>query len=211
MKIESQSAHADPLAVTLLPVLLHKLNNATQVLSSMNSLLSIDGGEELFREHTAQLGSTSARVDEIGWLLAVLASASGTNLMMERREPRGLIIMGMLVSESLRRHGHPMEHRDPGNELPLLAPNPVAGIGGWELAWAVGSLLVNCALVVDEGAPVHWSHSLSAETWSLNGPGGSTLETVGEQVLSRLPGASFTVDEFSWSLSVPAAWVTTEG
>jgi hypothetical protein len=65
--------------------------------------------------------------------------------------------------------------------------------------------------VLDEGAPVHWSQSLSAESWSLNCPGDSTLETVGEQVLSRLPGASFTVDEFSWSLSVPAAWVTTEG
>jgi len=201
-------AQSDPLAVALLPVLLHKLNNATQVLSSMNSLLTIAGGEELFCDQTRQLGATSARVDELGWLLAVLASASGTDMLLERREPRGLSIMASLVSEALRRRGQVM---DKVADLPELAPNPCAGVGGWELPWALGTLLVHSAADLADGASLRWSHENTGGAWCLRGPQGASVLGVGGAVRSRLPGAEFASGADGWSLSVPVAWIVASG
>ena len=46
----------DPLTRALLPVLIHKLGNATQLLTGMNAMLALDGGHEHFDRHAQASG-----------------------------------------------------------------------------------------------------------------------------------------------------------
>ena len=75
----------DPLAEALFPVLIHRLNNATQVLSALNAALGAGLDDALLGGSSENLAAASRDVHELGWLLGVLASAGGADLLLERR------------------------------------------------------------------------------------------------------------------------------
>ena len=102
----SREASGEPLGRALLPVVLHKLNNATQLLTGLNALLALEGGEVTLEARGDDLAAVSRTVDELGWLVAVVASGSGADLLLERREPRGLEIVSRYVAKAARRAGH---------------------------------------------------------------------------------------------------------
>ena len=87
------SSAGDPLGAALLPVLLHRLGNAGQLLSALRSVLGLEGGERALHERADDLATTAREVEELGWALAALASASGADLLLARREPRGADIL----------------------------------------------------------------------------------------------------------------------
>ena len=192
----------DPLAAALLPVLLHKLNNTTQLLSGFATLLAMRGGQEMLVERTDDLAGASLSVDELGWLLAVLASACGANLLLARREARGLEILVAMLRDALRReHSVVLESCEP---LPQLHPAP---LDGWQVPWAVGTLLWSSGCELESGARLTWHAAFADEHFVIEAPASPRSEDAATRVAERLPGAQVTCNTERWRLALPRAWV----
>jgi hypothetical protein len=115
----------------LLPVLLHELNNHTQLLAALGALARDPCG---LGAHGDTLASAGRDVEELGWLLGLVAGGLGTDLLFERRERAGLAPLARLVRKALRREGRDLERAD--RALPELDPRL-----GWRAAWEIGIVL----------------------------------------------------------------------
>ena len=155
----TRDTHIDDLSAALVPVLLHKLNNATQYLSALNSLLAL-GPEDTPASYFDGLGGTSRDVDELGWLLGIAANACGANLLLERRERAGLGAMVRVTAEILRREGRDLERID--RVLPEIAAFEARGSrdASWRSTWLVGSWLLACGRERPRGASLAWELNL---------------------------------------------------
>ncbi len=101
--MEPWSSESVPRA--LLPVLIHEMNNGTQLLVGFRSLLDIPGGEALFGQKAGELADGSRKLEDLGFALAVLSTSSGANMLMARRERRGIQILWDLARRTLERSG----------------------------------------------------------------------------------------------------------
>lgn len=192
----------DPLASALLPVLLHKLNNTTQLISGFATLLAMRGGEELLVDRSDDLAGASLSVDELGWLLAVLASACGADLLLTRREARGLEILVAMLRDALRRkHSVVLA---PCGPLPDLHPAP---LDGWQIPWAVGTLLWSSGCELEPGAQLAWSAAFAKDSFVIEAPAGTGSAEAAQRVAVRLPGAEVACDADRWRLRLPGAWL----
>ena len=127
------TGQGDALSEAILPVLLHELANVTQNLTGLHSILAMEGGTELFARRQADLVRSGQLAEDLGWAMAVLGSACGENLLLARREPRGLSILFTLVQKACRREGLDVQPCPP--DLPQLAPGC---LDGWQLPWQSG-------------------------------------------------------------------------
>lgn len=158
----TRDAHIDELSAALVPVLLHRLNNTTQYLSTLNSLLAL-GPDDSSARYFEGLAGTSNDVDELGWLLGVAANACGANLLLERRERAGVAAMVRVTAEILRREGRDLERVD--RVLPTFstlerhAPRDVS----WSVAWLIGSWLLACGRECARGTPLAWDLSADGD------------------------------------------------
>jgi len=195
---------ADPLTRALMPVLLHRLANATQLITGLNAMLGLEGGEELFATRSDDLARASREVVDLGWAMAVLGSASGADLLLARREPRGLEILLSLAHEAARRSGRPLAPAP--SPVPHLAPE----VGeGWQLPWGIASLLVSASTEADSGeSPLAWSLTpTDTGTWCLEFPAGAAIEARLAQILARLPGAEGGRGRTGMRLVLPQGWL----
>jgi hypothetical protein len=162
----TRDTHIDDLSAALVPVLLHKLNNATQYLSALNSLLAL-GPENTPLSYFDGLGGTSRDVDELGWLLGVAANACGANLLLERRERAGLAAMVRVTAEILRREGRDLERVD--RALPEISALDTRGSrdAAWRSAWLVGSWLLSCGRELPRDAVLAWDLSFTGAGFAL--------------------------------------------
>jgi len=142
----------DPLSAALLPVVIHDLNNATQLLTTLNTLLGMPGGERFLTERAGDLASVGEEVFELGWLMAALASSAGDDLLLARRHETGLDVMVDYVRKSLRRQQHDLAQAEAA--LPRISNTHGAG---WEAAWALGVFLWTAGLAADEAAAWTWT------------------------------------------------------
>ncbi len=194
----------ESLAPALLPVLLHDLANVTHTLTCLKAVLDLDGGEQLFARSTADLARSGQVAQDLGWAMAVLGSATGSDLLLDRREVRGLGILIELVEKVCARMGHAPLRIPPTGDLQGLSPIPLMTsqvLQGWELPWALGeTLFQGCKAVArssgDTGLQLRWGISRLPNGWSwvLQVP----VDCDGESVargLSRaavaLPGVEF--------------------
>lgn len=198
----------DPLAEAAVPVLLHRLNNATQILTSLNSLLALGpDGRALFEARAGDLAYASERVDELGWCLAVAASALGADLLLARRDRAGLVALVELVGEVLRRDGRALAK--PAHSLPVLR---VDVAHGWQLPWAFASWLWTSGSVLESGAELEWHVSALDDRVRLvcRAPWSEAHSRARDAWAARLPGARFEQAEDargpSAILSMPSAW-----
>lgn len=176
----------DAFARAALPVLMHRINNATQVLAGLNALLALRGTEALALARSADLSEIAITYAESGWLLAVLGSALGTESLLERRERAGLAATLALAAELARRGGRVLEIRGEPPEL-----DPRAG-SGWEAAWVVGSWLHGACLAAPSSATV----SVRLERGSAglafvdDAPWDDARAKLATQLVARVPGVS---------------------
>ena len=185
------------LATALLPVLLHRINNTTQLVSGLNAFLSLE--PVIDEARAADLAQAAAEADDLGWLLGVLAGGMGADLLLSRVERRGLEPVLRLVRDGLRREGKDLE-------LPRTMPDLLPE-GGWhacwtlaEIAWAAGSS--------SEATPT-LTLELTPATWLLRGDGGAG-EALRECVERLREQASPLVYESAgptWTVSLPRAWL----
>ena len=132
---------ANPLAGALLPVLLHRINNVTQLLTSLNSVLTLaaeegqpsGGGPLDGPRHGGMLVDAATDAEELGWLLGVLGCGLGADLLLQRREARGLDATVRLVVQTLQRDRVELIV-EPADEWPSLTSDvPSHG----DLCWVV--------------------------------------------------------------------------
>jgi hypothetical protein len=199
---------ADVLAVRMLPVLMHRMNNATQLLSNLHAVGQYVDGNDWLRTHATDLSECSCDIHESGYLLAVIASANGADLLLERREARGVHSMVSAVIDAVSRDGGHM--RAPCRPLPDQAPDV---LNGWELPWAFGTLLYASTLGQpaegDKGATFDWQLLEEEDAWVL------VSSTVPKdhfaaqhaRIETLLPETQLDVCIEGWSWRLPAAWL----
>jgi hypothetical protein len=194
----------DPLTAGLLPVVIHQLNNATQLLANFQALLSLGGAEEILRARSGDIADTAKSVHELGYVLAVIASASGADLLLERREERGLDWIFETVRDGLRRDSRDLR----------VSPTPLPGLSaavgeGWELPWAFGAMLYSTGLAGAADETLDWSLERHGDAWRLQieGHGGANHDALRRAVLDRLPQARFLDVTGALCLELPADWL----
>lgn len=186
----------------LLPVLIHEMNNGTQLLVGFRSLLDIPGGEALFAQKAGELAEGSHRLEDLGFALAVLSTSSGANMLMARRERRGIQILWDLATRTLERSGEHGVHVQ--GSPPELRPSALAG---WEVPWAAAALLLFA------------SESMGIDAWRWRWDGGRLIGRAGGSVRldeaalasiqERVPGSEIHVGGESLTWELAAEW--TEG
>ncbi len=200
-------AQRDPLAAALLPILLHGLNNATQVLSSLNALLALDEDGSVLTLRAGDLAHASRQVDELGWLLALVGSASGADVLMARRERAGLRPLVACVRTTLRKESRDLER--PERSLPGLATDVA---DGWQLPWTIGSWLWTSGQSLPAHATLEWGITAQDEHWELHCQAAGTRahdEIVG-RVKSSLPGLEGVRTANASVLRIPRPWLAAE-
>ena len=140
----------------------------------------------------------------LGWVLGVLASSTGADLLGDRRDPEGLeqlfVLLGRVLSER-------------GVELVESTASPRVGNhvrSGWELPWALGTAVL---LAAGRGAgrvELEWSVGgtecglsvTSREPLPL-----SVWDSFRSVLDQRLEGARLAVGERSLHLTLPGDWL----
>lgn len=194
----------DPLAAALLPAVLHRIHNATQLLSALDSLVRSTGDAGWLERRAEDMAEAGATVLELGYVVAVLASARGANLLLERREARGLAMLCDATREACRREGR--ELAEPVQPLPELAP----AVGrGWELPWAVAALLHAVGASERDSAAIEWGIRRSEGEWELfvDGDARALPAQLPERVGALLPEARCEADARGLRLRMPGHWL----
>jgi hypothetical protein len=204
---EHKCSPHDPLTAGLLPVVIHQLNNATQLLANFQALLSLGGADEILRARSGDIADTAQSVHELGYVLAVIASASGADLLLERREARGLDWIFDTVRDALRRDARDL----PASSTPLPALSAAVG-EGWELPWAFGALLYGAGSALAAGERLQWRLALQDGAWRLEVADHSRarLGPLADALTQRLPGATVFDDATGVTLQLPGDWLLEE-
>jgi hypothetical protein len=182
----------------MLPVLLHRMGNTAQLLNGLDALLAVD--PSALEARADDLALAREHVDEIGWLLALLASASGAHLLLERRERAGLAPLVDAVRACLRRAERDL---DAGRRpLPGLAPDV---LDGWQLPWAIGSFLFLAGSSRPPRSSASWSLEPGGGAWRLRcaADRGAALDGL----LRIIPGARILREGELAVLELPGAWL----
>ncbi len=196
----------DPLAEALLPVLVHRMNNTTQLLSSLRTVLQAAPGRDWLGERAEDLADAHGELRVTGYLFGLLSCASGADLLGDRRESGGLRWLLRAVGEVLRREGGQL--REPPSGIPDLTP----ASGAWALPWLVGRLLHEAGRLAARGeTELEWSLGRDEDGgWSLRAaPALAPDEALGA-LLGSIPGATLALEAGRLHLRIPAGLLVEE-
>lgn len=192
-------AAGERLAAGLLPVLLHRIQNNTQLLVALRSVIEV-APEGLTERGGEDLSAAGEDAHEQGWLLGVLAGALGADLLLSREEPRGLEPMLRLVRDGLRREGREIAWR--AGEVPSLA---VKGeLRSARLCAAFAALAWDAARAI-EGAPLELVFEAREDLGLVRGSGGAgpELERCFAELAPALPACALRREGTAWRLELP--------
>lgn len=185
-------------------MVLHELNNATQYLGMLHSVHSQDPGSGILERSAQDLGVTAASVEDLGLLMAIVSTAAGTDLLMERRSPRGLSLALDMTIKAARKRG-----------CDILLPEGLEiscaldAAQGWELPWALGASLWVASEAVADGGSL--AVSFEGHGWGAEQGGGVAMRSHAELVSAVLPDVIADVSGEAWSFQVPNGWLSTSG
>ncbi len=180
----------------MLPVLLHRIGNASQLLSNLDALLEVRPAA--LDERSEDLAAAGEIVDDAGWLLALLASASGARLLLDRRESHGLAPLLACVRACLRREGRDLDDAD--GPLPALSPGVASG---WELPWYVASVLYLSGRELEPRRSLAWSIERRPSGWRI-----ACARTTDARPDLALDGIRDRFEGDRRVLEIPADWLT---
>jgi len=183
-----------------MPMVLHELNNATQFLTMLHSVHKQDPSSGALDRSSGALSDTAASVDDLGLLMAILSTASGTDLLLERKSSQGLRVALAMTIRAVRKRGVEVTTREGRT---LLADSEAAR--GWELPWALGASVWIAAKAATEGDCLRLE--LDDRGWGSDLGAGELMSAHGRAVEAALPGVSFEADRQGWRFSYPAGWV----
>ena len=189
-------------AAGLMPMLLHELNNATQFLGMLHSVHSQDPSAGLFERSAQGLSETGAAVEDLGLLMAIVSTAAGTDLLLERRSSRGLDITLSMTVRALRKRGIDVQLLGAAR----LTPSRDEAMG-WELPWAIAASAWAAAAPLESGEALELE--LDTRGWGAKTPATSELLGHAEAALELLSELSFQSSEEGWRFTLPEGWVST--
>jgi hypothetical protein len=197
-----QDATEDLLA-HVLPVVLDRMRRTSARLAAVSAKLQRESEGLLVARAGAHLEEVQAESETLGWILGVLASAAGDDLLLARREPYGVALVADVVGEVLAAEGRALE--PDASAFPDVAPRLE---DGWRLPWTIGLLLRLCARTLPPGTPVRWRFDRGPIHASLVFPG---VHPEGAAPLlcdleALLPGAEARVEEEGFGMGFPAEW-----
>ena len=195
----------DPLAEALLPVLVHRMNNSTQLLSNLRTVLQAAPGRDWLTERSEDLADAHGELRITGYLLALVSCACGADLLLERREGRGLVWLLRAVGEVVRREGGRLT--EPPSGFPEVAP----AASSWELLWLVGRLVHGAGRrAAAEGGELVWAleapDGAAAVLRISPGPRGGEVPV---ELVERIPGAELVLSDEDARLSLPPGVLVT--
>ncbi|MCZ6464391.1 MAG: hypothetical protein O7A09_08625 [Proteobacteria bacterium] len=198
----------EDLLAAILPVVLERMQRATRRLRACSEEIARDPGfAARHGRGLPELEKVQRDSEKLGWMMGVLASASGEDLLLTRREPFGIALVFELVAESLEKEGHVLEPA-PTN-LPEVAPDVGAG---WRLPWVFGVLLRHAGACIPPGALLEWGLERGQDTLELVFPDAvaatvpGTVELLSD-IEDTLPGARPRIMERGFAVEFPAAWL----
>jgi len=136
----------------VLPHLLGRLDGTTESFRALTRKLSEDPSSTLSDAAAlARVEEAQGEAHRVGWFLGCLASASGTDLLIARREENGLRLFCGLVLDALTGS---VKVTPAAVDLPRIA----TGIGrGWELSFLAGFLFYAALRGELSGEQLRWS------------------------------------------------------
>lgn len=194
------------LAEALIPVLVHRINNTTQLLVVLRSMLA-EPDDGLLATAGPSLAHAARDAEEQGWLLGLLARSLGTDLLLAREERDGLGATLKLLAEALRRQRKQLA-------VPASLPTMTLAEGGPRSAVLCLDL---AALVWESCEPLDGAVSLSLareeRCWSLRLSRGDMERARAEfeacECAAR--GAKLLGDGAGWRLELPLEWLAERG
>ena len=189
-------------AAGLMPMLLHELNNATQFLGMLHSVHSQDPSAGLFERSAQGLGETAATVEDLGLLMAIVSTAAGTDLLLERRSPRGVDVTLNMTIRALRKRGIDVELVSAAR----LTPSRDEAMG-WELPWAIAGSAWAAAASMKAGDAL--KVELDTNGWGAECPATPEVLVHAEAALELVSELSFQSSEAGWRFTLPEGWVST--
>lgn len=143
---------SDEFARALVAVVLHDLANTTQYLTALSQLLALEPGAGSANSRVGGLASTALEVDEMGWILGLVANASGADLLLDRRRANGIAPLVELVRKCVRRAGGDLAVGR--RAWPALATQDKTD--AWRTPWACGQWLFAAGASAREVGTVEW-------------------------------------------------------
>jgi hypothetical protein len=183
-----------------MPIVLHELNNATQFLAMLHNVISQDPESEVLEKSAPDLSLTAGGVDDLGLMMAILSTASGTDLLMERRSERGVAVVASATIKLIRKSGRDV-HLEGISEPLAVAPEGQ----GWELPWAMSASwwIAASELTDDESLTI----KIDESGWSSTTGGSERMRAHADAVGECLPGLQGEVTGAAWRFSLPARWL----
>lgn len=201
MERRAATAVDEQVAAALLPVLLHRINNTTQMLVAVRALL--DGGDMPPR-CSEDLASASRAAHEEGWLLGVIAGGLGADLLLARHESDCLAPLMRLTREALLRAARGLEY-DAARVPRLRAPRD-DGPTAWEVCWTIATLVWLAGSRVDVGERLSVRFDDSGAACVLRGDQGADDEwfaLANASCTALGHGAGCERDGAAWSFALP--------
>lgn len=183
-----------------MPIALHELNNATQFLSMLHSVASSDPESDIIESSAANLARTGEGVEDLGLLMAILSTAAGSDLLLERRSERGVAVVLAAVQKLVRKGGRDLIFSSQSNEV-LTKSNGKS----WELPWAVGAAVWITATDLPEGAALELS--FEDDAWTAQCDRSAEIKRHAASVAEIAPLINITVEEGTWKLAPPSEWL----
>ena len=184
-----------------MPIALHDLNNATQFLSMLHSVASSDPDSEILESSATNLARTGEGVEDLGLLMAILSTAAGSDLLLERRSERGVSIVLAAAQKLARKEGRDI-HFLGGAELISTQGEGM----GWELPWALGAAAWFATLSLASGEALTISYSDGA--WRGNSGADDALKSHANSIAELVPLIDFSEGGGSWTLAPPTSWLS---
>jgi hypothetical protein len=192
----------EELAAALLPVVLHRINNTTQLLLGVRAMID-GGGAKIPDRCSSDLGVAAADAHELGWLLGLLAGGLGTDLLLKRHESAGLAPLLRVVRDASRRKGHVVELRQAS--LPLVS----ASADGALVCWTIALVVWNAAQRVAPERALTVEFERNDGRWFVRGDCGADEAwlALAKQVCARSNGADCSLSGEAWNLVLPGSWL----
>lgn len=187
-------------AAAMLPPLLHRIQNTTQLLLALRSLIGRSGAGSP-QELGESLAEASRAADEQGWLIGLLARSMGTDLLLAREERDALRISLRLVSDWARQSRGQLELPTSWPRLALAAGAPRSAelaLDTLELVWR--------SLEPEQHSRLTFERTADAVRLELEAAGcGRGASSFAKGSLARA-GARLETRDGAWTLTLPAAW-----
>jgi hypothetical protein len=187
-------------AAALMPIALHDLNNATQFLSMLHSIASSDPESEILETSASNLARTGEGVEDLGLLMAILSTVAGSDLLLERRSERGVVVVLAAVQKLVRKKGRDLVFEAGADQI-LTESDGMS----WELPWAVGAAAYLTAMDLDLGESL--SLTFNSGAWSAPCTSKAKMASHAASVTEAASLIQLTVSDETWCLTPPAEWL----